>query len=169
MLYPEALCPSATEEIRLISGKLIRIPKAKPLFHRWDGDPPKNTYGGKPIINIDGSPGYAELAILRLLQAEGWKGAWIDTFLKVKRTGIDVYINLPNVQENILQKIYGIAGRKSGCFDVFCWKQDVLLFAEAKRKGHDRIRSTQIKWLSAAIEFGISVDSLLVVEWQIGD
>jgi hypothetical protein len=169
MLYPEALCPIDIEEIKLISGKLIRLPKATPFFHRWHGDPPKSTYGGKPIISIDGSPSYAELAILRLLKTEGWNGVWIDTFRKVKRTGIDSYINLPNVQEQILNKIYEIASTKSGCFDVFCWKQDGLLFAEAKRKGHDRIRPTQIKWLSAAIEYGISIDSLLVVEWKIGD
>lgn len=169
MPYPKSLCPVVYEEFKLISGNVVHIPKTTPTFRRWLGVPPEDTYGNKPVIDMDGSPGYAELAILKLLQEENWQGVWIDTFRKVKRIAIDVYADLPPDQDKLLEKIYATADTKSGCFDVFCWRPNNVLFVEAKRKGRDRIRQTQIRWLSAALEIGIPVESFLVVEWQAED
>ncbi|MDW8326180.1 MAG: hypothetical protein RMK99_06405 [Anaerolineales bacterium] len=169
MQYPKLLCPVAYEECKLISGPVVRLPKATSTFRRWRGVSPIDTYGSKPIIDIDGSPGYAELAILKLLQKENWQGVWIDTFRKVRRSAIDICAHLPPDQDKLLEKIYTTAGTKSGCFDVFCWRPDGVLFVEAKQKGRDRIRQTQIRWLSAALQIGIPIGSFLVVEWQAED
>jgi hypothetical protein len=39
----------------------------------------QDAYGGKPIIDVDGQPLYAELAVLRILNREGWAGVWADS------------------------------------------------------------------------------------------
>lgn len=167
MRYPRDLFPVAYEEIKLDVKTIVQLPKATPIFRRWQGDPPKDNYGGKPILDINGRPGFAELKILRLLKAANWHGVWIDTFKNLKRTGMDTFTCLPPEQDYLLEKIYKTAGTRSGCFDVFCWNKGEILFAEAKRKGRDRIRSTQKNWLHAALKTGIPIESLLVVEWEI--
>jgi hypothetical protein len=41
-----------------------------------------------------------------------------------------------------------------------------MLFLEAKRKSHDKIRDTQRRWIEAAISTGITPDKLIIVEWS---
>jgi hypothetical protein len=52
---------------------------------------------------------------------------------------------------------------------VFCWRDGAVIFAEAKRKGRDRIRTTQRRWLEASLDAGIPLDSFLIVEWQLAE
>ncbi|HEX8683128.1 MAG TPA: hypothetical protein VF707_12490 [Ardenticatenaceae bacterium] len=125
------------------------------MFQRWQGPVSVDTYGNKPLINLDGEEVYAELTILRLLQAEGWHGVWVDRYRRKMRTGITEYVSLPAEQDKLLQQIYQAAQTTGGCFDVFCWQHDVVLFAESKRKSHDRIRQTQLKWLEGAMALGL--------------
>jgi hypothetical protein len=53
----------------------------------------------------------------------------------------------------------------SGCWDVVAWQNERLLFVELKRFRHDNIRSTQIRWLEAGLDSGLTLDNFLVVEW----
>jgi hypothetical protein len=92
--YPQELVPTEYEEIRLLTEQVVSIPKTRPVFEPWRGEPLKDTYGGKQVIDSNGEPVFAELAILRLLQVEGWEGAWIDTFRKKKWIAIDQSIDL---------------------------------------------------------------------------
>jgi hypothetical protein len=126
-----------------------------------------DTYGRKPLINLDGEVVYAELAILRLFQAEGWQGVWVDTYRRKMRTGITEYVSLPAEQQKLLRQIYQAAQTTGGCFDLFCWQHDMVLFAESKRKRRDQIRQTQLKWLEGAMTLGLSPDSFLFVEWTL--
>ena len=66
-----------------------------------------------------------------------------------------------------MERIRRAAGSKPGCWDVFCWKGDMTLFAEAKRRGRDQIRDTQKRWLAAALDMGVPLESLLIVEWSL--
>lgn len=168
-MYPEPLRPTGREEVQLPSEGVILIPKATPSFRRWPGPPPVDTYGGKPIVILDGEPLFAELAILRLLRAVGWEGVWIDTYRNKRRVGMDEYASLPPDQEALLQRIYQASGTRSGCFDVFCWREGAVLFAESKRKGYDSIRPTQVRWLSSALGIRLPVEAFLIVEWSLTD
>jgi hypothetical protein len=67
----------------------------------------------------------------------------------------------------LLHGIYEQAGARVGCFDVFCWKDDSVVFAESKRAGRDRIRPTQLRWIEAALDSGLEPESLLIVEWSL--
>ncbi len=46
-------------------------------------------------------------------------------------------------------------------------KGDPILFVESKRRGHDQIRKSQLRWLSAAVGLGLPTDAFLVVEWSV--
>ncbi|HNU57075.1 MAG TPA: hypothetical protein PKN30_10840, partial [Flavobacteriales bacterium] len=54
----------------------------------------------------------------------------------------------------------------AGCWDVVAWKDDQLVFAEAKKAKHDRLRDTQVRWVEAALQCGLTEENFLVVEWS---
>ena len=168
MKYPSLLKPKTTTDIKLPSGKVVPISKASPMFELWTGEPVSDTYGNKPILNINGKPAFAELAILRILQADGWDGVWIDTYRNSYRTEFwpRNSVQLPIKAEQLLRRIYQTARARIGCWDVFCWKGRTYLFAESKRQGRDRFQTTQRLWLEAAINCGLPLASFLVVEWS---
>jgi len=56
----------------------------------------------------------------------------------------------------------------SGAFDVLAWADESVLFIEAKHGGKDTLRGSQKAWIEAALEEGVSLESLLVVEWGFG-
>jgi len=60
-----------------------------------------------------------------------------------------------------------MSGRQSSYFDVYAWKGDSILLVETKWLGHNRIRKSQLRWLSAALDLGLSTDAFLVVEWSV--
>lgn len=166
--YPQQLMPETVEYLRLPSGQTVQIPKATPIFRLWSGEFTGDTYGNKPLINIDGSPIFAELAILKLFQKDGWEGVWVDTFRKKYRTawGDGGVVRLSGERLELLRAIHRGAGSASGCFDVFCWKDDLVVFAESKRKAKDEIRQTQLAWLEAAMQTGLDASAFLIVEWS---
>lgn len=169
MRYPAALMPQTVECISLPSGRVISLPKATPVFEPWDGPVPADTYGNKPLLDLNGTCAFAELVILDRCLKAGWNGVWVDSYRGRYRTdywGDDRVITLPAPQDRLIEGIYERAGRRGGYFDVFCWKDDAVLFAEAKRRGRDAIRATQRRWLEAALDVGLPRASLLIVEWQ---
>ena len=66
----------------------------------------------------------------------------------------------------MLDRIAGLMGRFGGCWDVFAWRNGSYLFAEAKHAKKDEIRATQLRWLAAALECGLSEQNFLFVEWS---
>ena len=164
MDYPPTLKPHLRERIRLPSGKEIEVPKTEPLFKAWEGAPPDDTYGGKPLIDFKGRCHFAEETILSMLQEVGWDGVWVDNYRGRFRCG-----EPPSKQKKLLHRVQQRAGIRGGCFDVYCWKGDAVLFAEVKRKGKDRMRPSQCRWLQAAIDCKLPLDSFLIVEWSISD
>ncbi len=168
MNYPEELVPDSHETLLLPSAGEVRVPKTGPIFKRWTGEFTGDAYGNKPILDVDGEPMFAELAILRHFQKDGWDGVWVDTFSRKYRTswGEEGVVKLSGDGLRLLKTIHQRVGSASGCFDVFCWKGDHVLFAESKRRSKDRIRDTQRSWLEAALRVGLEPDSFLIVEWS---
>jgi hypothetical protein len=166
-LYPEQLMPEMVENLHLPFGLEVQIPKAAPVFRSWSGEFTGETYGNKPLLDVDGTPMFAELAILRLFQEDGWDGVWVDTFRKKYRTawGEEGVVRLSGDRLQLVKAIHQRAGSASGCFDVFCWKDDSVVFAESKRRSKDEIRQTQLAWLEAAMQTGLDASAFLIVEW----
>lgn len=171
MSYPASLVPSAVERFLLTDGRIVDVPKATPTFRPWSGPPPGDTYGGKPIVNNAGKPAFAELLILDAFRRDGWDGVWIDTYRNKFRVGYwdaEPLPDLPRRPGALLSRILEARGTgRSGTWDVCCWRGEDIVFVEAKRAGHDKIRPTQITWLESALRVGVEIDSLLVVEWRL--
>lgn len=171
MNHPVFLQRTARERIELLtSRRFVDLPKACVTFDPWGGESPKTRYGGKALLDWKGELVFAELAILRAFQSAGWDGCWVDTYggkYRVGYWGDAVVRDIPTKAAGLLRRIQVSSGQRSGCFDVFCWKDEEVRFAEAKRKGRDRIRDTQRRWLEAALGVGLSTEDFLVVEWSI--
>ncbi|MEJ7849138.1 MAG: hypothetical protein WKF92_13730 [Pyrinomonadaceae bacterium] len=168
MNYPQELNPTSNEIFRLSTDKSITVPKAMPRYKMWIGDTPEDDYGGKAFLDF-GEPLFAELGILRSFQNIGWDGVWVDTYRKrfLIDWTIQKNVKLPEKIQSTFDEICAVGKSKSGCWDVFCWKSDDIVFAELKRHANDNIRNTQINWLEAALKCGLKPESFLVVEWTL--
>jgi hypothetical protein len=163
------LKPTTIEHLALPSGKVVQVPKCCPTFNAWRGVPPEDTYGGKPVLDFDGRPAFAELAILWSLERDGWSGVWIDTYRRKFGKGYwdSQPVKLPPERSDLLEGIYRRSGSWSGAFDVYCWRGEEMLFAESKRFKRDAIRDTQLIWLQAALDEGVRPAQFLIVEWTL--
>ena len=74
-------------------------------------------------------------------------------------------VELPNEQKKIIDTIRTKTGRSGGCWDVFVWKKDTILFIELKHQKKDSIRITQKQWLEKAIDSGFTTKNFFLVEW----
>ncbi|MFA6385413.1 MAG: hypothetical protein WCW29_01555 [Candidatus Paceibacterota bacterium] len=159
--------------ISLASGKVVNLPICHPQFSLWREPVNNFNYGGKPLINHNNEPIFAELAILRILQADGWEGVWVETYggthflqsmpkeWKLKSE----HVSIPKDKEELLKKIWKTA-KTTACFDIFAWKGKDFIFCEAKNKGKDKLTNGQIKFIEGALFCGILPESLLIVEWE---
>src|ERR1700689_5343412 len=162
----EILKPLCSQRIFFPSGREITVAKATPLFRKWTREMPRDTFNGKPLLEFNGEMVFAELAILRTFQQVGWDGRWIDSYHQRYLTEYwptPVSKPLPAKQQSILDRIRAKAGGTGGCFDVFCWRDEELSFAESKWR--DKILKTQTRWLEAALDIGIPTKSFLIVQW----
>jgi hypothetical protein len=137
-------------------------------FQLWTGKSVSETYGGKAVLDSNGEPLFAELAILRLLEKDGYKGVWVDTYRKCFRDAMPPAVcELPVPAREVYDRIVAANGGTSGCWDVIAWKDGEYLFIESKRKGKDRMRKSQLCWRDAAIRAGLKPDSFHICEWDI--
>lgn len=158
----------------------VTIPECHTSFPKWTGTPLLNDFGHKGVVEFDGKPMFAELAIVEVLKREGYSARWAETYGRSGKLpifldewderGYKHQINKPIEETWVMDALAGIAnlngGSYSGCWDVIAWKNDKLLFAESKRKKRDRIKETQTSWLHAAIEYGLTPENFLMVEWD---
>lgn len=79
-MIPTSLNPKRFEGIILSTGSKVEIQVATPKFKVWSGAKISNTFGGKPLLDVNGEPAFAELAILDLFLKSGWDGRWVETY-----------------------------------------------------------------------------------------
>src|SRR5262249_23452301 len=70
--------------LRPTGERVDAIPSIFMRFPMWQGAPFTDDMGKKTaaMVELDGEHLFAELAILRLLEREGWEGRWIHTSSK---------------------------------------------------------------------------------------
>ena len=181
--YPSLLRPTDFE-LFAINNKIIKIQKTILTFKKWEGIPITNTFGGKPLIDFDGKPMFAELAILKLFIISGWQARWIETYgasdknpfhfsdwIDAKLAGQTMDMIQDNPIIELLNAISILNGNNSynsysGCWDVLGWLNGHIIFAESKRSKKDSFRKTQSNWLLAAINHGLNPCNFLVVQWD---
>jgi hypothetical protein len=153
----------------LPDGTSVETAKVSPTFPRWAGEPPSRTYGRKPIIDLDGQPAFAELAILRIFEAAGWEGVWVDTF---RNRYLRQFwpspepVQLPDDKKDLIAAIRASGGKTARPWDVFCWSQDSVIFAESKWHKRDSVRPSQCAFLAGGLKAGLPLSSFLLVEWS---
>lgn len=169
MKWPENLRPSTSEAVGLPHGLSVVVSKTNPTFRRWAGPPPGDTFGGKTFVDFQGRPAFAELAILWSFIEAGWDGVWVESYGKRylrEFWPVPVSQEIPPEREQLLRQITSGADGQGQPWDVFCWSEAGVIFAEAKRKGRDSTRPTQIAFLAAALDLGLPISSFLIVEWS---
>jgi hypothetical protein len=162
--------PLSFEEVTLPSGQHLQIPKCVIVFKEWRGAPIKDTYNHKAVIDFEGKPLFAELAILRVLERSGWSGVWSDSYRNKYRVDLPEKsgsVNLPPAQERLIAAIKERTGRRGGCWDVFAWKNGRHIFAELKRSKKDKLRPNQFLWLQESLAIGVKPEEFLLVEWSL--
>lgn len=170
---PEQLRLTFLRDVSLPSGRRLALPHCRPLFPKWPGPDPAFSFGNKKFLEHEGTPVFAEIKILRLLESAGWEGRWVSSFggrkfLRDMPTDAKLgpSISLPPEQQNLINRISEKLRSKGGCFDVFAWKEDQVLFCDPKWLNRDKLRATQFRWMDAALTIGLREDDLLVVEWD---
>jgi hypothetical protein len=193
-----ALQPFVQEELRvelkvpitMPAGRMIHdLPGVFMRFPKWSGAPFVDDFGKKSaaMVEIDGEHLFAELAVLRLLEKDGWSGRWVNTY----GGGGEVWKYLTEWQDvpradqrtrpiqddeprQLLAKVAGFnrPRRYKGCWDVFAWRGSDVAFLECKRtapKYKDLISKEKEEWVRSSLYIGdtrLTTDSFCVVQWD---
>jgi hypothetical protein len=169
------------DRIEELSSPLDVTCKAQKLymrFNRWLGEhwwlgkdvDPRWTIKSEIECPIGKEPTVAEIAILHLLEADGWQGRWVNNFAPFARRFM---VGLPVITEPvplepeplvIYQQIVSRNGGIGGFWDVFAWRGSDYVFVESKGRG-DTISDAQWQWLAAASSV-VPQATFFIVEWR---
>ncbi len=124
----------------------------------------------KPFVEGAHGPVFAEIALIELLEKQGWNARWIDNYRN------KVWHDMPRKESEdglpmrellLYAKIRSAMGRtRGGCWDIWAWRGNRHLFIEAKWRGHDRPKADQARWLGTATRLGVPKRSFWLVEWD---
>lgn len=156
------------EAITLTSGA-VDAPKFSWRFRSWAGEPIRDTYGGKAVVDCEGFPVFAELAMVHVLKEHGFDGAvWVDSYHGRFRDAMPPAVcTLPAQAREVYDHIATINRGRRGCWDVLAWNAEGVTFVECKRKGKDRVTSSQVQWLESALGAGLHLENFAICEWEI--
>jgi hypothetical protein len=126
-----------------------------------------STYTSKPLVSVKGDAMFGELAVVRLLEADGWEAVWVDTFHRAFWRGMPhrtPAVALPPAARARYDAIVAANdGRAAGFFDVMAWRGDRFAFLEYKGAG-DSMNRNAARWVEAALDVGVPVGELWIVE-----
>ena len=184
-LYPRGLEPDREE---LIPGLEVTVPSINLVFKRWRGKPIKDDFGGKPVVDCEGRPVFAEIAIVRTAVKAGWSAFWQQAY-PLRQSGPYYYaewkedrVRKDQITKSSLDSPYhqdlqaSIARYNSnsyrGCWDIIAWNGEGkrILYIESKQSKKDSIRDNQVRWFSACLSAGLKKkENFLVVQWRFDD
>lgn len=198
MTWISAFAPFVEREFRvdlkvpitLPAGRMIHdVPGVFMRLPLWTGEPFVDDFGKKSgaMVELAGEHLFAELAILRLLEKDGWTGRWVNTYggggevwkflTEWKDVARSEQRNRPIEDAEPRQLLARIAGfnrprRYKGCWDIFAWRGPEIAFVESKRtspKPKDVVSKEKQEWLRSALYIGdrrISEESFCFVQWD---
>lgn len=171
------------QPIHDVAGAVVR-------FSQWSGPSFVDDLGrkGAAMVELDGEHLFAELAVLRLLERQGWQGRWVIT------TGaahgeisklLTQWLDVPRADQKLVpieeasarQLLAGIAhankpARYAGCWGVFAWRSGEYLFLDCRRASGSKIepvKSKQVEWMRMALASQpgvVRAPSFCVVQWD---
>lgn len=139
------------------------------VFHEWSGRPIRDTYGGKAVLDCNGTAVFAEVAVLSMLKGSGFEGAvWVDSYRRCFRDAMPPSTcSIPQHVAKIYERISAFNGTRAGCWDVMAWNNGEVSFVECKRRGKDRMTSNEWNWLESAIRAGLRIQDFSICEWEL--
>jgi hypothetical protein len=159
---PLQIARDVTVPIRTIGVKLGR---ATPSRLRDGVLPP--TYTAKPLVSVGGDGMFGELAIVRLLEADGWEAVWVDTlhgrkFWRAMPNKSDP-VSLPSHARAHYDAILAENGdRASGFFNVMAWRDAQYAHLNYETSADEPNRN-EIRWVNAALRAGVTPSDLWIV------
>jgi hypothetical protein len=136
-----------------------------------------NAYLSKPAVVHDGRVLFGELAILRYLEKDQWKGVWVDSFHSHGRkdvlwSGMPPTGVAPAMHPKVSEKFQAIkernGGELAGFFDVFAWKGEGEEFAFVEYKARDDAADeNELDWINAAISAGVKPEQMCIVGYDL--
>jgi hypothetical protein len=169
-------------------GRVDAVPSVFARFAKWDGQPFVDDFGKKTaaMVALDGEHVFAELAIVRLLERDGWDARWVNT--TSGRGEVWKYLtewrDAPRTEQTsrpirddkarlLIAAIADKTGNRfAGCWDVFAWRGEQYAFLQAKRqtpKDRDRVPPSQEVWVRAALSLRdtpLTPESFGLVQWE---
>jgi hypothetical protein len=164
-----------------VAGVYLRLP-------RWEGAPFADDFGKKAagMVELDGEHLFAEIAVLRLLEREGWSGRWVNTYSAKGEVWkyLTRWDDVPRADQRnrVIEEedprvvLAGVARRANkryaGCWDVYAWRGDDFAFLQTKRgapTAKAELGAAQAEWLHTALLFGdprVTLASFAVVHWD---
>jgi hypothetical protein len=153
---------------------ILDVPAVSMRFPRWAGEPFVDDFGKKSagMIELEGEHLFAELAIVRLLEKEGWDARWVNTYSAKGEVWkyLKEWRDVPrNDQRNrvieeaeprqLLARVAGLnkPARYAGSWDVFAWRGSDFAFFQTKRaapRASETLRTEQEDWLRSALYLG---------------
>ncbi len=147
-----------------IESLVLQLPEASPP--RIQDGTLRKTYLSKPVLVLNGEELFGELAIVRLLEKDGWQAVWADTFHGSKfwsnMPSKSSPVALPTEVQGLYDRIAALKGSPSGCFDVIAWKDERRCFFEYKSL-RDKSNKNELAWIAAAIDAGVDAQNLFFV------
>ncbi|MCA0199885.1 MAG: hypothetical protein LCH56_03485 [Proteobacteria bacterium] len=161
---PAALAPAST-----IDFAGVAVPVARPAFPL---SPFPNIWGHgtKPVVDHAGTACFAEIALVGLFEEAGWRAVWVDSW-KSRYLRAMPGARTASVPEAEIRAIPALARHATGFtkfgggWDVLAWKNDAVVFCDAKRIKKDSIKPNQIEWMHARLAEGARPENFLIAEW----
>jgi hypothetical protein len=136
-----------------------------------------NSYLNKPAVAYEGRIVFGELAVLRYLEKDQWKGVWVDTAHSHGRKDVlwagmpptGVARAMPTKVSEKFQAIKAANGDSlAGFFDIFAWKGEGedFIFVEYKAKG-ENVDEREYDWINAAMAEGVEPQQMCVVGYDL--
>jgi hypothetical protein len=171
------------------TGLVAEIPSLFMRFPLWRGPAFVDDFGKKSaaMVDLEGEHVFAEIAVLRLLQREGWDGRWVNTYGghgQIWKLLTD-WADLPRKEQRtqpitdgpareLLSRIAASTseGGFTGCWDIYAWKGIERVFIECKRQSpryRDRVKPEQEEWVRAALSLEhpqLTPASFCFVQWD---
>ncbi|HET7229526.1 MAG TPA: hypothetical protein VFJ16_05955 [Longimicrobium sp.] len=164
-----------------VAGVFMRLP-------RWTGARFVDDFAKKAagMVELDGEHLFAELAVLRLLEKDGWTGRWVNTWSGKGEVWkyLTEWRDVPRQEQRnrvledpeprqLLARVATMnrPARYAGCWDVFAWRGNEFAFFQCK-KGSAKpgsLSTDQEDWLRSALYVGderLTVPSFCVVQWD---
>jgi hypothetical protein len=172
-----------------VGPPILDVPAVSLRFPRWEGEPFADDFGKKSagMIGMDGEHLLPELAILRLLEKDGWDGRWVNTYSGKGEVWkyLKDWQDVPRAEQRnrvieeaeprqLLARVAGLnkPARYAGSWDVFAWRGADFAFFQSKRiapRGGETLTTQQEDWLRSALYLGdarLRLKSFCVVLWD---